>query len=280
MEATLQVPEHVVYKERALKTLLESYGSLAIAYSGGVDSAYLAEIAHEVLDHKAHLILADSPSIPRAEVKEAVDLAEQRGWQLTLIKTQEFEQEEFLKNDGTRCYFCKNELFSKMDQYARDNQIPILAYGEITDDLLDPTRLGAKAAREHQVVAPLAEVGLGKEEIRRLSRARNLPTWNKASFACLSSRFPKGTRVDTNAMQKVEQAEEILKGLGFHQYRARHHDDICRVEIDVSDFHKVLLPSVRQAIVDGIKNAGYRFVALDLTGYQTGSTASLPDKTM
>ena len=280
MEATLQVPDNVVHKELALKKLLESYGSLAIAYSGGVDSAYLAEIAHEALGNNAHLILADSPSIPRAEVKEAVSLAEKRGWHLTLIKTQEFEQEEFLKNDGTRCYFCKNELFNKMDQYARENQIPILAYGEITDDLLDPTRLGAKAAREHQVVAPLAAVGLGKEEIRRLSRARSLPTWNKASFACLSSRFPKGTRVDTDAMLKVEQAEEILKSLGFHQYRARHHDDICRVEVDVADFHKVLLPSVRQAIVDGIKQAGYRYVVLDLAGYQTGSTAGLPDKTM
>ncbi len=150
-----------------------------------------------------------------------------------------------------------------------------MAYGEIAEDRLDPTRLGAKAAREHRVVAPLAEAGLTKEEIRALSKARGLPTWNKASFACLSSRFPKGTRVDIAAMRQVEQAEEILRGLGFRQYRARHHGDICRIEVDSEDFEKLLSSGVRQAVVDGIRKAGYRFVTLDLAGYQMGSTAGL-----
>lgn len=274
-----EIPEDVLAKESALKALLASYKRLAIAYSGGVDSSYLAEIAHETLGHDAHMILADSPSIPRSEVRDAVDLAEEKGWRLSLIPTTEFEQEEFLKNDGTRCYFCKNELFTRMDQYARENHIAILAYGEIADDLLDPTRLGAKAAREHQVVAPLSQVGLEKEEIRRLSRARKLPTWNKASFACLSSRFPKGTRVNIQAMQQVEKAEEALKQFGFYQYRARHHGEICRIEVDPGDFNKLLDPQVRETLTREIKAAGYRFVTLDLSGYRMGSTAGLPENT-
>lgn len=273
---TQTIPNAVQEKEARLKALLEGYGALAIAYSGGVDSAYLSAVAHEVLGDRARMILADSPSIPRSEVRDATKLAEARGWNLTVVQTAEFENEAFLKNDGTRCYYCKTELFTQMDAFARDHGITVLAYGEITEDQLDPTRLGAKAAREHQVVAPLAQASLHKEEIRRLSRARGLPTWNKASFACLSSRFPTGTRVVPEEMQKVEAAEEILKGLGFHQYRARHHGDLCRVEIDPADFPRLLDPATREAVLAGIREAGYRHVTVDLAGYRTGSTADLP----
>jgi uncharacterized protein len=270
------IPHVVVEKEESLKAILAAYGRLAIAYSGGVDSAYLACIAHEVLGDGAKLVLADSPSIPRSEVRDAVALAEARGWHLTTLQTTEFENEAFLKNDGTRCYYCKTELFTQMDAYAKANGIAILAYGEITEDRLDPTRLGAKAAREHKVVAPLAEAGLHKEEIRRLSRVRDLPTWNKASFACLSSRFPTGTRVVPEEMSKVEAAEEVLRGLGFVQYRARHHGTVCRVEIDQADFPRLLDEATREAVLTGIARAGYRYVTLDLAGYRTGSTADLP----
>ncbi len=273
---TQTIPPAVQAKETQLKALLESYGKLAIAYSGGVDSAYLSDVAHEVLGAQARLILADSPSIPRSEVQEATALAETRGWNLTVVQTTEFENEAFLKNDGTRCYYCKTELFDQMDAYAKAHGIGVLAYGEITEDQLDPTRLGAKAAREHQVVAPLAAAGLHKEEIRRLSRVRDLPTWNKASFACLSSRFPTGTRVVPEEMRKVEAAEEILKTLGFHQYRARHHGTVCRVEIDPADFPMLLEPGIREVVVRGITEAGYRYVTVDLAGYRTGSTADLP----
>lgn len=275
--ATQIIPTSVLKKEALLKSLLESYGELAIAYSGGVDSAYLACIAHEVLGHRAHLVLADSPSIPRAEVADATALAESRGWNLTILATTEFENEAFLKNDGTRCYYCKTELFTQMDAYAEARGITVLAYGEITEDRLDPTRLGARAAREHQVVAPLAEAGLHKEEIRRLSRARDLPTWNKASFACLSSRFPTGTRVVPEEMKKVEAAEDVLRGLGFVQYRARHHGTVCRIEIDPSDFPRLLDTETREAVLEGITRAGYRYVTVDLAGYRTGSTADMPD---
>lgn len=272
------IPTSVLNKEARLKSLLEGYGELAIAYSGGVDSAYLSCIAHEVLGERAHLVLADSPSIPRAEVTDATALAEARGWNLTILATTEFENEAFLKNDGTRCYYCKTELFTQMNAYARDRGIAVLAYGEISEDRLDPTRLGARAAREHRVVAPLAEAELHKEEIRRLSRARDLPTWNKASFACLSSRFPTGTRVVPEEMQKVEAAEEVLRGLGFAQYRARHHGTVCRVEIDPADFPRFLDPETREAVLEGITRAGYRYVTVDLAGYRTGSTADLPEE--
>lgn len=276
--ATQIIPISVLDKEAHLKSLLEGFGEIAIAYSGGVDSAYLACIAHEVLGERAHLVLADSPSIPRSEVADATALAQARGWNLTILATTEFENEAFLKNDGTRCYYCKTELFTQMDAYAEARGISVLAYGEITEDRLDPTRLGARAAREHRVVAPLAEAGLHKEEIRRLSRARDLPTWNKASFACLSSRFPTGTRVVPEEMSKVEAAEEVLRGLGFVQYRARHHGTVCRVEIDLADFSKLLDEATRDAVLAGITQAGYRYVTVDLAGYRTGSTADLPEE--
>ncbi len=270
----VEIDDKALAKEQALKDILAAYESLAVAYSGGVDSAYLSEIAHEALGTHAMLVLADSPSIPRTEVKAATDLAAARGWNLRVIQTQEFENEAFLKNDGTRCYYCKAELFNRMDAIARETGVAVLAYGELAEDRLDPTRHGAKAAREYEVVAPLADAGLSKEEIRLLSKRRGLPTWNKASFACLSSRFPKGTRVNIEEMQKVEQAEEVLKGLGFYQYRCRHHGDICRIEIDPADFEKLLDPAIRQQVVDGVTMAGYRYVTLDLAGYRTGSTAT------
>lgn len=260
-------------KEAALRALLAGYGALAVAYSGGVDSAYLAEMAHEALGGAAAMILADSPSIPRSEVAAAEALAHARGWNFVRLQTHEFEDEAFLKNDGTRCYFCKSELFAKMDEYAVAHGIRVLAYGEIAEDKLDTTRVGAKAAREHQVVAPLADTGLHKDEIRALSKWRALPTWDKASFACLSSRFPIGTRVELDEMRKIEAAEEILKRLGLVQYRARHHGDICRIEVDPVDFPRLLDPLVRGPLASQIRALGYKHVALDLLGYRTGSTA-------
>lgn len=268
-----ELTDTVLAKEARLKGMLAEYPSIAIAYSGGVDSSYLAAIAHEVLRDRATMILADSPSIPRSEVNDATTLARERGWNLTVINTQEFENEEFAKNDGRRCYFCKSELFARMTEYAQEHKVEVLAYGAMADDEFDPTRMGHVAAREYHIVAPLQSAGMGKEEIRALSAQRGLPTASKASFACLASRFPVGTRVTAPEVQKVEQAEEILKTHGLYQYRARHHGDICRIEIDPQDFRYMLDPEVRQHIVDSIKAVGYKFVTLDLAGYRTGSTA-------
>lgn len=263
----------LVAKEARLKDLLRSYGTLAVAYSGGVDSTYLADVAFETLGDAARMVVADSPSIPRSELAEARRIAQERGWRLEVIKTVEFENEEYLKNDGRRCYICKTEMFMRMEQLAREAGVHVLAYGENADDGADPTRLGARAAQEHEIVAPLAQLGFHKEDIRALSRARGLPTWDKASFACLSSRFPKGTRIEIEALLKVERAEEVLRGLGFHQYRARHHGDLCRVEVEREEFGRLLDEETRRAVVDGLTAAGYRFVTLDLAGYRTGSTA-------
>lgn len=261
-------------KEEALKSLFASYGSVAVAYSGGLDSTYLADVAHEVLGGNAHIIIADSPSIPRSELKEASELARSRGWNLHIMVTEEFKDEAYTMNDGKRCYYCRRGLFTKMTAYAKEHGVAVIAYGAVADDLADATRVGHLAAKEFTVAAPLQEVQLFKTEIRPLSARRNLPTADKASFACLASRIPTGTPVSAETLSQVERVEETLKRLGFRQYRARHHDDLCRIELDPADFPRALEPSVREEVVREALAAGYRFVALDLGGYRTGSMAA------
>ncbi len=270
---TVQIPEEVMTKEAKLEELIKGYGTIAVAYSGGVDSTYLADVAHDTLGEKAAIILADSPSLPRTELEEASALAKERNWNFVLVHTKEFEEDGFLKNEGNRCYFCRSELFKHMRSYADEQGIEILAYGAIVEDAFDPTRVGAIAAKENGVVSPLQDADLNKDEIRQLSRRRGLPTSEKASFACLASRVPKGTRVTTTALSQVEQCEEVLKSFGFHQYRVRHHENLCRIEIDLNDIDKILDNDIREQIVRDISATGYRFVTLDLAGYRTGSTA-------
>ncbi|HPO15919.1 MAG TPA: ATP-dependent sacrificial sulfur transferase LarE [Candidatus Hydrogenedentes bacterium] len=260
-------------KEKALKDIIASYGALAVAFSGGVDSTYLADVAAEVLGQNAHMLLADSPSVPREEFEEASAFAKTRGWRFTILHTREFDNEEYLKNEEKRCYHCKSELFRQMSLYARQYGITAIAHGEIADDALDATRFGVQAAKEYNAVAPLAQAGLHKEEIRLLSKERGLPTWNKASFACLASRFPRGRRIDLQEMLTIERAEQILKKKGFHQYRVRHHGDLCRIEIDPADFPKLLESNTRQEILAALQRLGYKHITLDLAGYRTGSTA-------
>lgn len=272
-QASVDINPTVLQKEALLKQLLAGYESLGVAYSGGVDSSYLADVASETLGPNVRILLADSASVPRSEVDEATELAHARGWNFEIITTNEFDNEDYLKNDGTRCYHCRAELFTKMQVYANENGIRSLAYGAIVDDLLDPTRLGHKAAQEYKIVAPLQEADLTKDDIRQLSARRNLPTSDKASFACLASRVPVGTRVDISILSQVEAAEEAMKALGFHQYRARHHGDVCRLEIEAADFPKLFEGDTRSRLVDAVQTAGYKHVALDLAGYRTGSTA-------
>ncbi|MBN2704386.1 MAG: ATP-dependent sacrificial sulfur transferase LarE [Pontiellaceae bacterium] len=257
-------------KEKALLEALKQYQKLAIAYSGGVDSTYLAACAHQALGDNAILIIADSPSIPREELAEAIGIAEERGWNLRVIQTREHENESYLQNKGDRCFHCKNELFSRMKAILEASEGLVLAHGAIEDDKGD-IRPGTQAAANHEVVAPLQDAGLYKSEIRLLSERRGLPTARKASFACLGSRFPTGTRIDLNAMSQVESAENILRAHGYRQYRIRHHDNLCRIEIEPADFNKLM--SERTELVAAIKKTGYRFVTLDLTGYTMGSSA-------
>jgi uncharacterized protein len=257
-------------KEQALLDELKSYGSIAVAYSGGVDSTYLADCAHEALGHHAMMVIADSPSIPREELDFAIELATARGWNLRVIKTSEHLNEAYLANQGDRCFHCKNELFSKMEMILSEFDDIVLAHGAIEDDKGD-IRPGTQAAANHCVVAPLQNAGLYKKDIRILSERRGLPTARKASFACLGSRFPTGTRIDLDSMTQVEKAEAILRARGYRQYRVRHHGDLCRIEIDPVDFEKLM--DERAELVEAVRKLGYRFVTLDLSGYSTGSSA-------
>ncbi|MBN2310954.1 MAG: ATP-dependent sacrificial sulfur transferase LarE [Candidatus Hydrogenedentes bacterium] len=263
-------------KEERLQALLGGYGSVAVAYSGGVDSTYLADVAHEVLGERARALIADSPSVPRSELAGAAALARARGWRLDILPTAEFENEDYLRNDAQRCYHCRIELFTRMRAYARQRGIAVLAYGSNADDARDPSRVGAVAARELGVAAPLEEVGLSKEEIRQLSARRGLPTAGKASFACLSTRIPTGQRLDVADLSRVEAAEEALKRLGIHQYRARHHGDLCRIEVGADDFPRLLDAALREEVVAAVHAAGYRHVTLDLAGYGAGSRGAPP----
>ena len=257
-------------KLTSITNSLKSLNSLAIAYSGGVDSTLLAALAFEVMPSESvELIIADSPSIPRSELNEAIALAEERDWRLRIIKTDEMSNESYQENSGDRCYYCKFELFSEMSQYAQVNKISNLAYGAILDDQ-DDHRPGAKAAAEFQILAPLAT--LSKDEIRELSRQRKLPTASRASFACLASRLPVGERVTIEKLSQVEMAEEILKKRGFYQYRARHHGDLLRIEVEEEAIARFLTNEFRLPLLDELKKLGYRHITLDLAGYRTGST--------
>ncbi len=264
-------------KENKLKEIIKYYQSLAIAYSGGVDSTYLAAVAHEVLGDKAQLVIADSPSIPRSELSTAIEIANKNNWKINVIYTDEITNANYQENKGDRCFYCKDELFKTMEQWCKENKIEKIAYGAIMDDLTDH-RPGAQAAKNHSVLAPLQEANLSKIEIRYLSQLRNLPTSSKASFACLASRLPVGEQVTIKKLNQIEMAEELLKSLHLTQYRARHHGDICRIELEENELEKFLLSGKRSWLVNEVKKLGYKFVTLDLTGYKTGSTNGQNEK--
>lgn len=253
-----------------LKGSLAELESVLVAYSGGVDSTFLLRVAREVLGDRAVAVTAVSASFPQSELADSKRYAAEMGARQILIDTDELDKAGYLENTPERCFFCKDELFTKLTPIAEREGLKFVVYGEIADDRSDH-RPGARAARQHRVRAPLADAGLTKLEIRRLSRDLGLETWDKPSMACLSSRIPYGSEVTAEKLAMVEKAEEVLRGLGLRQYRVRHHDSVARIEVDPADFEELVRPPLRELVLAKIKAVGYQYVALDLQGYRTGS---------
>jgi uncharacterized protein len=257
-------------KQSRLLDALRDLGSVIVAYSGGADSAYLAWAAHEALGDKAVAITADSASLPDSHKADAEEFARAHGFRHEYIETREFDNPDYLKNDQNRCFHCTDELFSRLDELAKERGVAHVIYGVNLDDLGD-YRPGQRAAKLHDVKAPLVDAGLSKAEIRELSRRAGLATWDRPASACLSSRIPYGTPVTIENVKTVDRGEDAIRALGFRQFRVRFHGEIVRIEIAPEELERAMTPEMARRFTAIFKPLGFHYVTLDLEGYRQGS---------
>jgi pyridinium-3,5-biscarboxylic acid mononucleotide sulfurtransferase len=257
-------------KLELLKKNIKGLGSLAVAFSGGVDSTFLLKVSYDVLKENVIAVTARSSTYPEREYKEAVDFAEKLGIKHIIIVSEELDIDGFAENPTNRCYFCKNELFTKIREVAIQENIKYVADGSNIDDLGD-YRPGMAAAKEQAVMSPLKEAGFTKDDIRIISKEMDLPTWDKPAFACLSSRFPYGQKITREKLEMVDKAEQYLLDLGFKQVRVRHHGDVARIEVSLYERRKFFDEELMDRIYNKFKEIGFKYTAVDLKGYRTGS---------
>lgn len=267
-EYAAPLPDEVAAKLDRLRELVRGYGSILVAYSGGVDSALVMMVAHQELSERALACIGVSPSYPAREMREAVKLAESAGVPYRLVDTEEHLDPYYAANPVNRCYYCKAELHDRLARIAAEEGWAVVADGNNASDLGD-FRPGAGAAKERGVRSPLQDVGITKPEVRQIAQALGMPVWDKPAMACLSSRVPHGTPITPELLRQIEAAEDVLVALGFRQFRVRHHGEIARLELPPEDFERAL--ASHTTIDEGVRAAGYKFVALDLAGFRSGS---------
>jgi len=261
-------------KRQALESCMRSLGRVLVAYSGGVDSAYLAYAAHQVLGTNMLAVLADSPSLARSQMQDAIAFAEEQQIPIHVVQTAELEKPDYQRNDAMRCFHCKDELFTVMEQFRDEHSFDAVAYGVNKDDQGD-FRPGQQAAKGHGVAAPLLDAGLTKQDIRELARAAGLRVWEKPASACLSSRIEYGRPVTREALEQVERGEDALRELGFRQFRVRHHGEIVRIEIARDELSKALTMEMASEFARIFKDLGFSYITLDMEGFRSGSMNAL-----